>query len=138
QGTGGGVLGLDLGADTFVPGDVPAAALLAHLRALARSARGPRATVVRADDLEIDTAAQQVRRGGRPVALTPREYAVLELLARHQGQPLSAERIAAHLYGPGAAARRSAVAGCLARLRAKIDREDEPPLILTRRGEGYL
>jgi DNA-binding response OmpR family regulator len=135
----GGVRGLNAGADSFLPQSTPAGALLAHLRALARWT-GPsgEAAGLRVHDLEIDTATGAVRRGGRPVALTPQEYAVLELLARHIGTVVSRAQIEGHLYGPGAHVGPHTVATCVKRLRGKIDRGAALPLILTRRGEGYL
>jgi DNA-binding response OmpR family regulator len=134
-----GVRGLNVGADSFLPQSTPASALLAHLRALARwSGTAGEGAVLRIHDLEIETASGTVRRGGRPVALTPQEQSVLDLLARHAGIPVSRRQIEEHLYGPGANVGPHTVATCIKRLRGKLDRGAAFPLILTRRGEGYL
>jgi DNA-binding response OmpR family regulator len=95
-------------------------------------------TLVRAFDLEIDTAAREVRRAGRDIPLSPREYALLECLARRRGRVVSRARICEHLY-PGQDAGTSNVVDVFVRsLRQKIDKGFDPPLILTRRGFGYL
>jgi DNA-binding response OmpR family regulator len=137
----GGVRGLDLGADSFLPRDVTADAVLGHLRALARLAETRRPAdppALRLHDLEIDTATGAVRRGGRSVVLTRTEYALLKLLAQHRGSVVSRRQIEEHLYGAGAKRSRAAVPTCVAKLRSKIDQGAELPLILTRRGSGYL
>jgi two-component system, OmpR family, response regulator MprA len=137
----GGVRGLDLGADGFLPRDVTADAVLGHLRALARRAEGgPVAgpAALRFHDLEIDLGTGEVRRGGRPVVLTRTEQALLRLLAGRPGQVISRQEIEEHLYGAGTQRSRATVPTCVAKLRTKIDGGAELPLILTRRGKGYL
>jgi DNA-binding response OmpR family regulator len=133
------VRGLNVGADSFLPQSTPASALLAHLRALARwSGATSEGAVLRIYDLEFEPATGAVRRGGRPLALTPQEQSVLDLLARNVGSPVSRKRIENHLYGPDVRVGAHTVATCIKRLRGKIDRGADLPLVLTRRGEGYL
>jgi DNA-binding response OmpR family regulator len=135
---GAGVRALETGADTFLPRSIAPEALLAHLRALLRLPAVRAACVLRAFDLEIDTEARLVRRGGRLIALSPREYALLELLARRQGRVVSRAEILRRLYGCEARAGSNVVEVYVRYLRTKIDLWSELPLILTRRGEGYL
>src|SRR5262249_37350564 len=107
-------------------------------RALVRRAYGVADPVVRVLDLEIDTGTRAVRRGGRAIRLTRREYALLQFLAFHRGQVVSRATIWEHFYDAQGAAGSNVVAVRSRRLRQKIDREGDVPLILTRYGEGYL
>src|SRR5947209_6053868 len=87
------VTGLDRGADDYLAKPFAMAELLARIRALLRRRAPDRAPVLRVADVEVDPSAREVRRGGRRVALTAREFAVFELLARHPDQVFSRERI---------------------------------------------
>src|SRR3954452_10453532 len=91
------VRGLDKGADDYLTKPFVLKELVARLRALVRRSHHVKDTVLRTHDLEIDTRARTVRRGGRAIHLTPCEYALLELLARHRGQVVSRSRIEEHL-----------------------------------------
>jgi DNA-binding response OmpR family regulator len=102
-----------------------------------RAAHGEGGTL-RTHDLEIDTAARVVTRGGRRVRLTPREYALLEFLARHQGRVVSRAIIWTTLYDETDAGTSNVIDVYIRYLRRKIDRGFDPPLILTRRGVGYM
>jgi DNA-binding response OmpR family regulator len=133
-----GVCGLEAGADTFLSRPATPEVLLAHLRALLRLASARAAAVLRAHDLELDTAAREVRRGGRRLVLSPREYALLELLARHPGQVITRGEAMRHLYGDRGEFRSNVVDVYVGYLRAKVDKGFDTPLILTRWGEGYL
>jgi DNA-binding response OmpR family regulator len=133
-----GVSGLEAGADTFLSRPTTPEVLLAHLRALLRLAGARAAAVLRAHDLEINTAAREARRGGRRLVLSPREYALLELLARRRGQVVSRAEAMQHLYGDPGELRSNVVDVYVGYLRAKVDKGFDPPLILTRWGEGYL
>jgi DNA-binding response OmpR family regulator len=94
---------------------------------------------VRVGELEFDPVGQAVRRGNRLVRLTPREYALLELLAARPGQVVFRSAIRQVLYGGGAALPSSNVVDVYIRyLRRKIDKGFARPLILTRWGLGYL
>jgi two-component system copper resistance phosphate regulon response regulator CusR len=137
-----GVRGLDGGADTFLSRPVTPRLLLAHLRALVRTATGRAAAIVRAHDLEIDTAARTVKRGGRLLPLTRREYDLLRLLLKHRGQVVSRLMIRSAIWGPEPDDRRghtsNVIEVCIRSLRAKIDKCFAQSLILTRWGQGYL
>lgn len=92
------VVGLELGADDYLPKPFEFSELRARVAALLRRGRVHKARVIRISDLEIDTQQRQVRRDGREVALTPREYDLLEALAAHEGQTVSREMIAERVW----------------------------------------
>jgi DNA-binding response OmpR family regulator len=94
--------------------------------------------VLRVHDLEIDTAARTVKRAGQPIYLTPREYALLEFLAFHRGKVVTRSMIWEHLYDDQDETISNVVDVYIRYLRNKIDKGFEPPLILTRWGEGYM
>jgi DNA-binding response OmpR family regulator len=96
------------------------------------------ATIVRVYDLEIDATARTVKRAGRTIPLTPREYAVLEFLTLNQGSPVSRSRIQEHVYRDWERTASNVVDVYIRHLRQKIDKDFDPPLILTRWGEGYM
>src|SRR5262249_30776144 len=92
------VRGLDLGADDYLTKPFEIDELLARVRALIRRKHDVKDPMLRIHDLEIDTAARTVRRGGQRIHLTPREYALLEYLAFHQGKVVTRPMIWEHLY----------------------------------------
>src|SRR5262249_51761064 len=92
------VRGLDAGADDYLVKPFDLAELLARVRALIRRAAGQAAPVLVAGEVVIDPRARAVARGGLPVALTAREYALVELLALHRGEVVSRTRIYEHLF----------------------------------------
>ena len=94
--------------------------------------------MLRICDLEIDTAARSVKRAGKSIHLTPREYALLEFLAYHRGRVVTRSMIWEHLYDEHDENTSNVVDVYIRYLRNKIDRDFDPPLILTRWGEGYM
>jgi two-component system copper resistance phosphate regulon response regulator CusR len=88
--------------------------------------------------LEIDTAAKAVSRDGEVIALTAREFSLLEILARRPGQVLSREQIEAHLYSELDGPLSNAVDSAICSLRRKVCPPGTSPLIHTRRGLGYV
>jgi DNA-binding winged helix-turn-helix (wHTH) protein len=89
-------------------------------------------------DLEIDIGQRRVSRAGQPITLTPQEYRLLELLARHRGRPVGSVLIWQHFHGDLDGYRPRRVCCCVRALRDKIDKGFAPALIVTRRASGYL
>jgi DNA-binding response OmpR family regulator len=131
------VRGLDIGADDYLTKPFELEELLARLRALIRRTHQAKDPVLRILDLEIDTAARTVKRAGQTIHLTPREYALLQFLAYHRGKVVSRTMIWEHLYDEYDENTSNVVDVYIRYLRNKIDKGFDPPLIITRWGEGY-
>jgi DNA-binding response OmpR family regulator len=132
------VRGLDTGADDYLTKPFELEELLARLRALLRRGHDVKDPVIRVRDLEIDTATRTVKRAGQAIHLTPREYALLQFLAFHRGRVVSRTMIWEHLYDEHDENTSNVVDVYIRYLRNKIDKGFDPPLILTRWGEGYM
>ena len=129
------VHGLDLGADDYLTKPFSVAEFEARVRALMRR-NAPPETSVTAGALTVDVAAKRVRVNDRPVDLTPREWALLEIFLSRPGRVLSKDQIAERLIGFDEPLSANAVEVHVSRLRTKI--EDAGVLIRTVRGFGYL
>ena len=132
------VKGLDLGADDYLTKPFQLEELLARLRALVRRSHQVKDPVLRVHDLEIDTSARTVKRGGKQIHLTPREYALLQFLAFHRGKVVTRTMIWEHLYDEYDENTSNVVDVYIRYLRTKIDHDSDKKLILTRWGEGYM
>ena len=132
------VKGLDIGADDYLTKPFELEELFARLRALIRRTHQVKDPILRIHDLEIDTASRSVKRGTQAIHLTPREYALLEFLAFHRGRVVTRTMIWEHLYDEQDESTSNVVDVYIRYLRNKIDKGFEPPLILTRWGEGYM
>ena len=132
------VRGLDAGADDYLVKPFAFAELLARVNALARRPQGAPGPVIHVGNLEIDTGARNVRRDGEVVDLTPKEFALLELLAAHRGQALSRDRIWSQLYDFNAENNSNVIDVFVRTLRRKLEADGSPRLIQTRRGFGYI
>jgi two-component system, OmpR family, copper resistance phosphate regulon response regulator CusR len=132
------VAGLDSGADDYLTKPFDFKELLARLRALLRRAAVFRPEVVQVGDLSINTASHSVIRSGRSIALTAKEYALLEFLILNQGRVVGREQIAQHVWDENFDPLSNIIDVYIKRLRAKIDAGSSLRLIHTRRGEGYI
>ncbi len=132
------ISGLDSGADDYLTKPFEFRELLARLRALLRRSGEVRPPKIVVRDLEIDTAAQKVRRGGREIFLTTKEYALLEYLAREKGKVLGRAEIAEHVWDENFDAFSNLIDVYIRRLRSKMDEGFGVRLIHTRRGAGYV
>jgi DNA-binding response OmpR family regulator len=132
------VRGLDLGADDYMTKPFQLEELLARLRALVRRGHRVKSPVVKIFDLEIDTTTRAARRGGQEIHLTPREYSLLEFLAFNRGKVVTRTMIWEHLYDENDESTSNVIDVFIRYLRTKVDKGFDPPLILTRWGEGYV
>jgi two-component system OmpR family response regulator len=131
------VTGLDRGADDYLAKPFAAAELRARVRALGRRIGPDRVATITVGDLELDPASLSVSRAGRPIRLTAREFALLELLARHAGQLFTQERLLDALWNADFVAESNIVEVYIRSLRRKIDEGRRNGLIETVRGSGY-
>jgi two-component system OmpR family response regulator len=131
------VEGLDRGADDYLAKPFAMAELRARVRALQRRRVDDRAPRVVVHDLELDPSTLGVERAGRRIRLTAREFALLELLARHPGQVFAQDRLIEALWDADFAAESNIVEVYIRSLRRKIDDGRRNGLIETVRGSGY-
>ncbi len=129
--------GLSSGADDYLTKPFAFAELLARIRALLRRSRVARPAVLQVADLTLDPATRRVTRGGAPVTLTPKEYAILEGLIRNAGEVVSRTRLAELVWDEASEVLDNLLDVHVSHLRNKLDREASVPLIHTIRGVGY-
>ena len=128
------VEGLGVGADDYLPKPFDFDELVARLRALGRRSQAPLPAIFAHGDLFVDPARRRAARGGRPLALTPREFAVLEVLLSARGTVVSAEELLERAWDEHADPFTRTVLTTVSRLRAKLG---EPPVIETVPQAGY-
>ncbi len=132
------VLGLESGADDYIPKPFKPRELIARVRARMRRSAGGMPASVRIADLEIDIAGHRVMRGEESISLTPLEFDVLVTLARSPGQVFTREVLLEDVWGYRHQADNRLVNVHIQRLRAKIEKDPESPeIVLTVRGLGY-
>lgn len=131
------VQGLDAGADDYLVKPFAFPELLARLRALQRRPPLQAGTVLQVADLTMDVVRRQVRRAGRAIELTAREFALLEYLLRHANQVLTRTQIAEHVWDFDFYNESNVVDVYIGYLRRKLDRGFDRPLLHTMRGVGY-
>jgi len=132
------VSGFDTGADQFLPKPFAFVELLAQIRALLRRGSAQQIVQLQVADLRLDPASHRVWRAGKEVALTNKEYALLEFLLRNKNRVLTRTAIIEHVWDISYDPMTNIVDAHIRALRAKIDRDFSPPLIATVRGAGYM
>ncbi len=130
------VRGLDGGADDYLPKPFDFAELMARIRALLRREKSEKSNVIHIADIEIDTSFKRVTRVSEEIHLTPREYSLLEALARNRGRTLTREMIVESIWADDQSLSNT-VNFHVTSLRKKIDAGREQSLIETIHGFGY-
>lgn len=128
---------LDMGADDFMIKPFAFSELSARVRALLRRGSRPPEMVLRVEDLELNRIEHTVRRAGRPIELTPKEFSLLEYLMRNIGQRVSRAEIIEHVWNLSFDTMTNVVDVYINYLRKKIDAQSDVKLIHTIRGVGY-
>jgi len=132
------VQGLNWGADDYLTKPFAFAELLARIRAILRRGKSERPVQLTAADLTLDPVTHRVRRSGREIELTSKEYALLEYFLRNKGQVLTRSLISEHVWGYQFDTGTNIVSVYVNYLRNKIDSDFDKKLIHTVRGVGYV
>jgi two-component system, OmpR family, response regulator len=128
------VRGLDVGGDDYLVKPFDLSELLARVRALIRRAAGQAAPVITIGDVAIDTGAKRVTLDARPVTLTAREYAIVEMLALRRGQVVTRTQIYEHIFDENDDSLSNLLEVHVMNVRKKLGKD----FIVTRRGQGYV
>jgi two-component system, OmpR family, response regulator len=132
------VRGLRAGGDDYLTKPYAFAELIARIEALLRrTSGGPTDTVLRVGDLELDLLARRVKRAGRVIELQPREFRLLEYLMRHSAQVVTRTMLLEHVWDYHFDPQTNVIDVHISRLRQKIDKSFDKPLLHTVRGAGY-
>ncbi|MBI2754348.1 MAG: heavy metal response regulator transcription factor [Betaproteobacteria bacterium] len=132
------VKGLELGADDYLVKPFAFSELLARIRTVLRRGKATEPTELRIVDLQLDPVRRRVARAGERIDLTAKEFALLHLLMRHEGEPLSRTLIAEQVWDMHFDSDTNVVDVAIRRLRAKVDDPFAAKLIHTIRGVGYV
>lgn len=134
------VEGLRAGGDDYLVNPFAFAELLARLDALLRRSDSETSaqTILKVGDLEMDLLSRVVRRAGRPIDLQPREFRLLEYLLRHSGQVVTRTMLLENVWDYNFDPQTNVIDVHISRLRSKIDKDFERPLLHTVRGAGYV
>jgi two-component system copper resistance phosphate regulon response regulator CusR len=132
------ISGLDCGADDYLPKPFDFGELLARIRALLRRGAELKDTVLKVGDLSVDTRTHSVTRSGSSIALTAKEYALLEYMVSRPGDVVTRADISEHVWEESYDPFSNLIEVYVQRLRRKLDARGGAPLLHTRRGEGYV
>jgi DNA-binding response OmpR family regulator len=132
------VEGLNAGADDYLIKPFSFEELLARIRALLRRPQTVQSNILKVGDLALDTINFQVKRSGRPIKLSAKEFALLEYLMRNAGRVLSKDNIISHVWDFDSDILPNTVEVYIGYLRGKIDKPFGEPLLRTNRGFGYI
>jgi DNA-binding response OmpR family regulator len=132
------VTGLNVGADDYLTKPFEFVELKARVNALLRRNYHQPETKITIDDLEIDPVKRTVQRGNKPITLTPKEFAILEFLARHKDEPVTRTQITEHTWDYNFDSLSNVVDVFIATLRKKVDGGQKKKLIRTVHGVGYI
>ncbi len=135
------VKGLKAGGDDYLPKPYAFSELMARIEVLARRRGGgaaAEATTYRVGDLELDRLSHRVTRAGQEIPLQPREFRLLEYLMRHAGQVVTRTMLLEHVWDYHFDPQTNVIDVHVSRLRAKVDKGFERPMIHTVRGAGYM
>ncbi|MFA5512507.1 MAG: response regulator transcription factor [Candidatus Kapaibacterium sp.] len=131
------VAGLDLGADDYLPKPFSFDELAARIRSILRRSSPDKSTKLRAGDLILDTVTHLAYRQGREIELTTKEYALLEYMLRNKNRILSRSTITQHVWKHNFDPESNIIDVYIKRLRSKIEKDGEKPLVQSIRGVGY-
>jgi len=133
------VEGLEAGGDDYLPKPFALAELIARIQALARRRWAvPAGERIQVADLELDLAKRRATRAGRPIDLSPRQFALLEYLLRNRNHAVSRSMLTENVWGHGFESRSNAIDVQINYLRRKVDRDSDVKLIHTLKGFGYI
>ncbi len=132
------VEGLDSGADDYLTKPFAFEELLARIRALLRRNENSKSVELKASDLVLDTQSHKVIRSGIEITLTPKEYSILEYLLRHKNHVVSRTLLSEHVYDYHFDTDTNVIDVYINKLRNKIDKNFDNPLLHTIRGVGYI
>jgi DNA-binding response OmpR family regulator len=131
------ITGLDIGADDYLTKPFSLEILLARVRALGRRGPMPQPVCLQVGDLTMNIGTREVKRGSRPIALTPREFSILELLMRNARQVVTRDTLIETIWGGNSDVESNTLDAFVRLIRSKIEGSGETKLLHTVRGIGY-